>query len=198
MANDDYASADLPVPIIQSLRAEIIEAERSGAELLKWKLIAASAVASLALGLRPQSSPQAVKPADSHIQLIICLVPLICSYVDMVSLDIAVRIQVIGAFLREHEDTYENWVQELRGADRNPFRFAPFAVHGSSLVVSLLVLGIGLVGAGLGWQLVDVVTFAASGVLGVIAVAALQRLYVRYEDYLADQFPGTKRPRRRI
>lgn len=189
--NEKMLSETMPI-----LRREIVESQRSGADFLKWKLIATATVASIALGLRAHPvtglEPQKGGPP---VQLIICLIPLICAYVDMVSLDLAIRILAIGAFLRAHGDVYENWVQDERGSDENPFRFAPVAVHGSSFIVSFLILGVGLVGASLKWESFEVAAYVTSGLLGTAVTIVLSYLYYDRKKHLASTYPGSRRKR---
>jgi hypothetical protein len=180
MAQDDHddtgrgeARYKLPESVHVALRHEIIEAERAGSDFLKWKLIAAATVASIGVGFWNSARPMA---ADA--KLLICLVPLICAYVDMVSLDLAVRITVIASFLRTKcHDPYETYVQTLRGRDDNPFRFAPIAIHGSSLVVSLVILGLGLYGASADWNRFQSHAFVTAGLSGSGITILLWNVY---------------------
>jgi hypothetical protein len=169
------------------LRQEIIEAQRSGTDILKWKLIAVASVASIGVGLWVPTKGQPVTDA----RLILCVIPIICAYADMVSLDLAVRILVIANYLRITRDPYEEYVYELRGRDDNPFHAASIASHGSSLAASLLILGLGLVGAARRWDTFHISAFITGGVLGAVATGALwavyktrvRRLAVRKSDY---------------
>jgi hypothetical protein len=154
------------------LRAEIIEAQRSGADFLKWKLIAAATVASVGVGFW---SPQNAQSIDSR--LIICLIPLICAYVDMVSLDLAIRTFVIATFLRNAGDRYENYVHRMRRREDNPFHAASIASHGSSLAASILILSLGLFGAGRKWEQFHVNAYVTSGILGIVLTVLLWNLY---------------------
>lgn len=154
------------------LRNEIIEAERSGSDFLKWKLIAAATVASVSVGFWTPAKEQA-----TDARLIVCLIPLICAYVDMVSLDLAIRTIVIATFLRTFGDPYEAYVHRLRRRDDNPFHAATIASHGSSLAASVLILGLGLFGSGRGWNPFHSNAFITSGVLGVLLTALLWNLY---------------------
>lgn len=152
----------------QALRTEIVEAEKTGADFLKWKLIGTATVASIALSM---SSP--TSPAAPDALLMLCLIPLICAYVDMVSLDLVIRIIVIAAFLRDKEDPYELFVQRLRGSDENPFSFAPTAIHLSSITVNLLIIAVGIFGTTRSWPRLHVTTFLVAGILGSIISSVL-------------------------
>jgi hypothetical protein len=163
-------SHEYPILLRAELRREIVEAQRSGSDLLKWKLIAAATVASIGVGFwnRPSGS------VDTKV--IICLVPLICAYVDTVSLDLAVRTMVIASFLRNHcDDEYEHHVQFVRQLRHNPFMAAPIAIHASSLVSSLIVASLGVYGNSAHWATVETAAFLTAGIIGA-AVAILQYL----------------------
>ena len=75
---------ELSESVRANLRSEIVEAQKLGADFLKWKLIGIAAVGSLALGLSE-------KKADEY-PLLLCLIPLICAYTDIISLDLVTRI----------------------------------------------------------------------------------------------------------
>jgi len=126
-----------------ALRQEIVESQKSQADFLKWKLIAVAAVSSVALGVHLPDG----KVADS-VRSLLCLVPLICAYVDLISLHIMIRIMTIGIFLRRSGDLYENFTFEVREkAASNPFIFEAVALHGSSMVFSALIFLLGWTGA---------------------------------------------------
>ncbi len=159
-----------PDSLRAELRREIVEAQRIGADFLKWKLIATATVASVAVGFWKADSPPAIDA-----KFLLCLIPLICAYVDMVSLDLAVRTMVIANFLRTRcHDAYEKHVHSLRDHSTNPFSAAPIAIHASSGIASALVAFTGLYGASnRNWDPVAVSAFQMFGILG-IALAVLQ------------------------
>src|SRR4051794_10676267 len=88
----------------QALRTEIIESQKTQAEFIKWKLIAVGAITSISLGLT--GSPAASTDRNG-LRLLLCGIPLVCAYVDFVSLHIMMRIVAIGAFLRQSGSAYE-------------------------------------------------------------------------------------------
>jgi hypothetical protein len=79
---------------MESLRQQIIADQRARYDLLKWKLIIASALGGVALGLSPGT--HVVPSAD----LMLCLIPLASAYVDLTCTHLALRIQLIAAFIR--------------------------------------------------------------------------------------------------
>jgi len=177
-------SAEMLPQLLSSLRSEIVEAQKTGADFLKWKLIGIAAVSSIALGL---STPAGTPGPDAR--LIVCLVPLICAYVDMVSLDVVIRIIVIAAFLRDHGDEYEKCVDRLRTSAQNPFRFAPTAIHMSSAIVNILIVVLGLYGTTHRWDPFQTYTFLVAGIIGLLVTTLL---WVSHTARIRDISSGIK------
>jgi hypothetical protein len=165
--------ASIPDQIYVVLRQEIIEAQRSGSDFLKWKLIAVATVASVGVGLWVPTKGQPVADA----RLILCLIPIICAYVDMVSLDLSVRTLVVAKYLLRVGDPYEEHDYKLRGRHDNPFHAAAIASQGSSAAASVLILSLGLLGAARQWDLFHISAFITSGVLGLVATFVLWVVY---------------------
>lgn len=148
-----------------NLRNEIIESEKSQADILKWKLIAIAGVASVSLGVGSAGSvPEAAR-------LLICLVPLICAYVDLVSLHIMIRIVTIGIYLKMSGNRYEQFAFKVRyTTNANPFIFEAVVLHGSSVAFNLIILGLGFVFPHTltHWQSTYTTAYAVAGVLGLM------------------------------
>ena len=79
------------------LRDEIIESQKARADLFKWKIILVAAIGAAALGLG--ATGLGGERAGTH-QYLLCLVPLVCVYTDVLCAHINLRIRVIGHFLR--------------------------------------------------------------------------------------------------
>lgn len=136
-----------------ALRTEIIESQRSQAEILKWKLISVAALGALALSFRRAAEPEPTFWSGLDLRLLLCLVPVICAYVDLLSIHLMLRMIVIGTYLRKAKGAfpdqiikdYESFLWDIRNDRRgNPFLFELLALHGSSFVLSALVLLFGL------------------------------------------------------
>jgi len=168
---DRYEITDAKYAI---LRAEIIEAHKSGADFLKWKLIAVAAVSSVAIGFL---TPGNHGGPTTEWGLIVCLIPFICAYADMVGLDLTVRTMLIAGFLRLCNDPYEIHVANLRGRRNNPFHAATAASFTASIAISVLIIGGGLFGVNREWNPLYVDAFIAAGGVGVIATLCLWRAY---------------------
>lgn len=125
--------------VMTALRTEIIESQKTQAEFLKWKLIAVSAVGSISLGF----TPVATQTANSQgLALLLCAVPLICAYIDFVSLHIMIRIVTIGTYLKKKGSEYESFVFLTRERGANPFIFETIALHGSSIIFNLVLIAL--------------------------------------------------------
>jgi len=151
-----------------ALRSEIVQAQQMGSDFLKWKLIGTASVAALGLGLG-ESSPM----VSSETNLLICLIPLICAYVDLARLDLVVRVVSIARFLSISGDRYEQFIDELRESPVKPFMFAPIAVHLSSAVMNILIFGAGVYGRNNGWPHLRANVFMLVGAVGLIATLLL-------------------------
>ena len=149
----------------ETLRNEIIESEKSQSDILKWKLISIAGVSSVSFGIGNTTSvPEAAK-------LLICLVPLICAYVDLISLHLMIRIITIGAYLKQSGSHYEQFAFEIRNKTyTNPFVFEAVVLHGSSLVFNIIILGLAfaLLFALPKWPPAYMVAYAVAGILGIV------------------------------
>jgi hypothetical protein len=126
----------------KGLRDEIIETQKSQAEILKWKLISVAAVATVSLGFGMPASP-----TGQESRILLCLIPFLCLYVDLISLHFMIRVLTIGVYLKLTGDPYEKFVFAMRAESAtNPFVFETFALHGSSSLFNALLF---LLGAGL-------------------------------------------------
>jgi hypothetical protein len=196
---------------MQKLRDEVLQAEQVRSDLLKWKLALVGAIGAAGLGFAGSRGPGG---AD----LVLCAVPLVCLYVDLLCHHLSLRILVIGSFLRTHQDgllteeselsgqpsdeseqsteaavlaKYEKTAAEMRALRLVPrsirdrardllanarllarrkvsaFDLEDWALSGSTLVVSLLVLIYGM-GVWIDNGCIKGAAFLISGVLGVV------------------------------
>jgi len=193
------------------LRNEIIEGSKARFEFLKWKLIGVSALGAAGLGLGGSSTAAGRSACGADrigwAYLMLTLIPLVCFYVDLLCRHMALRIGVIGNFLRisatGDEAFYERFVDRARRMGRGEvsvFGFEDLALLGSTVVLSLLValVGVGLaqVGAfGSGeltlWGVPVPSTnlqwiFVGSGALGAGLTWMNRRDYLRRSQMLKD------------
>jgi hypothetical protein len=169
---------------MSELRQEIIEAQKVRAEFLRWKLILVAALGAVGLGF---SHPESVHVPNAY--LVLLLVPLVCFYVDLLCKHMSLRIIVIGTFLRSRSSSaddaaYERFVSDARTMERgrtNAFAFEEWALDGSTAVLSLLVILVGLVPSSLGISIstIDKYLFIGSGVSGLLLTLVVRFLYKR-------------------
>mgnify|MGYP001794282614 FL=1 len=94
--------------VLGALREEIIDAHRGRAELLKWKLILVAALGTVGLGFnvepwkRADITMEPEKVLSTY--LLLCLIPLICVYVDSLCQHLYLRTIVIGTFFRNYHN----------------------------------------------------------------------------------------------
>ncbi len=123
------------------LRQEIIESQKMQADFLKWKLITVAAVFPISLGLTSKHC----NPTEDSTKLLICLIPLLCAYVDLICLHNLCRAITIGAFLKFSGNKYECFVFAVRKSQgTDPFVFERLALKVSSIVVNAIVFLLGI------------------------------------------------------
>jgi len=141
---------------IYSLREELIETQKTRTALIKWKLILVSVLGATGLGFMESNS-------QINAELLLCLVPLVCAYVDMQYENLSFRIMAIATFLREvwtppantsEMQDYEKFVEITRKKIRNRYpilgrhSLQGWLMRGSSILFYILLIlyaGISLV-----------------------------------------------------
>ena len=89
------------------LRQEIVEAQKARTDLVKWKLLLVSVLGATGLGLTGS-------PNTPYVELILCCIPFVCTYVDLLLYHQALLINVIGEFMRSHLDLTDKQDKSLR------------------------------------------------------------------------------------
>jgi hypothetical protein len=154
-----------------TLRDEILQAQRTRSDLLKWKLGLLGVIGSVGLGF-------AGSRTEKHADLVLCALPLVCLYVDLLCRHLNLRMLVISAFMRRTGaidpadrmvKAYELSAQEAR--TMSAFALESFALNWSTAAVSLAVLVYGVFGANLGDARIGFITSAVVGGLGTLAAA---------------------------
>lgn len=135
---------------METLRTEIREAQQIRANFLKWKLVLVATLAGVGLGLWPTpTSSTSSKPLSSS--LLLCLIPFVCIYVDVLCRHANLRILVIAKFLREANPDepstrqmrqYEKLCKEMREKE-SVFLLETWALVSSSLALDILVILVG-------------------------------------------------------
>ena len=108
------------------LRTEIIEAQKTRSDLFKWKIILVATLGAAALGFGQKegapAGPAALPQQRIANDYLICIIPFVCLYVDILCSHINLRMLVIGHYLqlahlnkKTPSDTdYEDFVQHAR------------------------------------------------------------------------------------
>lgn len=90
----------------EKLPDEILEAQKTRSELLRWKLLLCAALGSAGLGLASGASASFIG--------LLALIPLACTYVDLLCTNINLRMIFIGRHLSAEGDPYELFVEKHR------------------------------------------------------------------------------------
>jgi hypothetical protein len=157
------------------LRQEIIESQKTQADFLKWKLISVATVGAISFGFTSD-----VKPISNSAKLLLCMIPVLCAYVDLISLHLMIRIITIGLYLKIQGNKYETYIGEIRERSKtNPFIFEVGALHGSSLLFNVIVVGLGfaLPRGPDNWPEQYLTAYVVAGVLGIVCTIFLWMIY---------------------
>lgn len=185
----------VPIENENILRQEIIESQKTQADFLKWKLITVATVGAISFGFTSD-----LKLTDGSAKLLICMVPMLCAYVDLISLHLMIRIITVGTYLRIRGDDYESYVGQIRNLSRtNPFIFEVGALHGSSLFFNLIVIGLGyaLPDGPDGWPRQYRDAYVTAGLIGIAWTVILWVIYsrrVKQVERLAETALSTGNP----
>jgi hypothetical protein len=165
---------------METLRQEILQGQTVRSDLLKWKLALVGGLGAAGLGF---AGSQGLRDAD----LVLCAIPPVCVYVDLLCRHLSLRILVVGRFLytASGDDpafariaAYEDFVQRTRalpaGNDRlrSAFDLEDWALSWSSVALSLAIAVYGLTRPSWLW-----VPFVVSGAAGVAVTWFAQRLF---------------------
>ena len=83
-----------------SLRNEIMEAQKTRSDLMKWKVVLVSSLGAVGLGITEIHTVDKIKFVPG---LVLCLIPFVCVYVDSLCRHLMCKILVIGRFLATHD-----------------------------------------------------------------------------------------------
>jgi hypothetical protein len=123
---------------LESLRTEIRESEKARIELLRYKLVAVASLAALGFGFQIQRDN-----AKIEFDYVLCIVPFVCAYIDLLCYHNTLRILVIACYLKHHDDPYEGYIVQLdesynKGV-RHFFNIEDLVLFGSSILLSFLL-----------------------------------------------------------
>jgi hypothetical protein len=169
---------------VEALRAEILEAERSRSDLLKWKLVLVAALGAVGIGVNTE---------NHRLPLVLVGIPLVCAYVDLLCRHLTLRVHVIAEFLRgrqsrdapdetrSEEDTFRAY-ESYAHANEDAFSLENWALFGSSALISCAVAAYGVVLAlrqDPSWWGAAV---AVSGVAGLVLTAVIEYVFEQRKE----------------
>jgi predicted ATPase len=165
--------------MLEAFRNEIVEAEKGRMDLLKWKLLLIAGLGTVGFGL--SSSGKSTSSVLSP-HLLLCLIPLVCIYVDSLCQHLQMRILVISEFFRNYKyqgrdidmmrfRAYEKFCHDARLV----FLLEDLAQHILTIFFSLLILVIAFTFESVQ---ADRTTFLISGSLGIVLTISL--LFLRH------------------
>ncbi|MEH2272709.1 MAG: hypothetical protein V7K68_30520 [Nostoc sp.] len=164
--------------MMEAFKNEIIEAEKGRTDLLKWKLILVAALGAIGLGI---SNPSSTSKPMLSLHLALCLIPLVCVYVDLLCKHLQMRILVISEFFQNSEyrnnadeDScfylYERFCDQVRSV----FNLEDWAQQWSTQFLSVLVIVAALI---LKLQKTDLLVLVFSGMCGIIFTLVIDKAY---------------------
>lgn len=151
---------------------EVIESQKSRSELLKWKIIVVSILATVGLG---------VSKDIEKLELAFCLIPLVCGYVDALCLHLNLRIFSIGKWHKldvgknlnsefVYMQHYEEFIQ--RAYECGAYRLEKLTILFSSLIINILIAVVPYLNIA-ELNIINKKTVSSFGVFGIIVTIAL-------------------------
>ena len=167
---------------MQSLRTELIEAQKVRSDLLKWKLLIISGVGGASLGFSGNA------PTNSHFAL--SVLPLACFYVDLCCRHLSLRNKAIGLFIEkgEHQElhlaAYESYYAQISNNAWGNFSFESVALIGLTVLVSFVIVPIGILTGGHEWSPWSWPSglFYTAGCLGILGTLGVQCWYTKIKS----------------
>lgn len=164
--------------MMEAFKNEIVEAEKGRTDLLKWKLILVATLGAIGLGI---SNPSSTSKPMLSLHLALCLIPLVCVYVDLLCKHLQMRILVISEFFQHSEYRkntdegscfylYEGFCEQVRSV----FNLEDWAQQLSTQFLSVLVIVAALI---LQLQITDLLVLVFSGMCGIIFTLVIDKAY---------------------
>jgi len=84
---------------VDKLRDEIIEAQRGHLDMVKWKIVLVAALGAVGLGFQGAGAPGGGERTALPAHYVLCLIPFVCAYCDLMLCTLLLRMHAIGAFI---------------------------------------------------------------------------------------------------
>nr|VFK21419.1 MAG: hypothetical protein BECKLPF1236B_GA0070989_12546 [Candidatus Kentron sp. LPFa] len=172
---------------MDNLRSELIESQKARIGFIKWKLLLVSGIGAAGLGFtKSESIP--------YSNLVLCCIPLVCAYTDLMCRHLSLRNMVIGQYIRTMVDksgeykliiNYEKFCHEARSIKLESNKtIGVFSLEGkvhktSSLILSLLIILYSFV-----LQNITSIPLLISGILGVFLIFLIEYNYKKRKEEL--------------
>lgn len=183
---------------MEQLAIELVESQKTRSDLLKWKIIIVAALCVFGFGLSDNTAQ--LKYAD----LVLCAIPFVCAYVDVLCRHLSLRIGLIGRFNRlkwkdqgidkiTYHQEYEKFLDRIES--KRILKLEDYAVIFSStfFCLCLIFLPFALGGAADAPPLQHSEVIMASGVVGLIFVWMIQWRYWVLRKRIKDAGLGPNR-----
>lgn len=161
---------------METLRNEIVESQKARSDLLKWKLVLVAFLGGAGLGL------QGKELKNAH--LLLCLIPFVCIYIDLLCRHINLRIKVIGEFLKRAKpvDSSGEFIKQYEqfcSSIPDVFSLESWALHFSSIALSAFVffLGISIESKKVYLSIWCIFLFIVSSALGILLAIGTKLSY---------------------
>jgi len=170
---------------MEPLRNEIIESQKARTDLMKWKFILVSGLGAAGLGFTE-------KPGDPIFEnvkvFVLCCIPFVCVYVDLLCRHLFLRILVIGKFIQIHawgKDDYLQKYEEFTGNSRRMAKiFSAYALENIALPFSSFFLSFAIFY--FSFKITDTTKsqyLMYSGIIGMALIAVIE-LFYRIQRFL--------------
>jgi hypothetical protein len=165
---------------MNTLRAELIEAQKARNDLMKWKLLTVAGIGGAALGFSDKG------PSNAHFAL--AILPLACAYVDLLCRNLSLRTKAIGLFVEhgEHEiaplRAYEKFYRDIHDSVWNRLSLESWALRWSTVFISLAIVPVGILTGRSGWTPLSWPSglFYVSSIAGLAVALWIERTYRKY------------------
>ena len=164
-----------------NIRQEIRETQNIRSDLFKWKLIISAALGAVGLGITKGSQ---LSDYRSNVDLLFCLIPFVCAYVDLLCYHLNLRILIINKFFNRFtidDNQVNDWkeiyllhhYEETCGQVRDSFELESWVLKWSSIFLSVGVIILNF----LPQNKTDAKLFLIAGVLGVLMAIITETIY---------------------
>ncbi len=127
---------------MNNLKTELLHAQKTRDDLMKWKLMLVSGIGAAGLGFSNSTSPK-------YAELAICLIPFACVYVDLLCRNLSIRTKSISAFISSGSSSDSVNLEILFERFYALFDSKRKAMEGMAFVYSTIVLSVAITMSGI-------------------------------------------------